>query len=96
MSNGGKMTIETANAHLDEAYVSQLVEPVKVGQYVMIAVSDTGVGMDSATAARVSCFPDVWTRLARNWNTIHESAGRIDARWRALETGPGRGAAAAQ
>jgi hypothetical protein len=48
------MTIQTANAHLDEAYVSQLVDPV--GQYVMIAVSDTGVGMDSATAARVRYF----------------------------------------
>jgi PAS domain S-box-containing protein len=45
MPEGGKMTIETANCHLDEAYVGVLAEPVKAGQYVMIGVSDTGMGM---------------------------------------------------
>src|SRR5829696_6921883 len=34
MPNGGKVTIETANCHFDEAYVSALTEPVKAGQYV--------------------------------------------------------------
>ena len=52
MPNGGKLTIETANCHLDEAYVNGLTEPVAVGQYVMIAVADTGVGMDRATLER--------------------------------------------
>jgi signal transduction histidine kinase/ActR/RegA family two-component response regulator len=49
MPNGGKMTIETANCYLDEAYVHTLPEPVGRGQYVMIAVADTGVGMDQTT-----------------------------------------------
>jgi signal transduction histidine kinase/CheY-like chemotaxis protein len=49
MPNGGKMTIETANCYLDEAYVHSLPEPVGRGQYVMIAVADTGAGMDQAT-----------------------------------------------
>ena len=52
MPNGGKVTIETANAHLDEAYVRKLAEPVKAGQYVMISVSDTGAGMDANTLER--------------------------------------------
>jgi signal transduction histidine kinase len=42
MPNGGKVTIETTNAHLDDAYVRKLAEPVKGGQYVMISVSDIG------------------------------------------------------
>jgi len=49
MPNGGKVTIETANCYLDEAYVATLTEPVEHGQYVMIAVTDTGIGMDKAT-----------------------------------------------
>ena len=52
MPNGGKVTIETANAYLDQAYVTPLMEPVEPGQYVMIAVADTGVGMDRATRDR--------------------------------------------
>jgi PAS domain S-box-containing protein len=53
MINGGKLTIETGNASLDEAYVGALTEPVAAGQYVLIAVSDTGHGMDPQTLARV-------------------------------------------
>ena len=49
MPNGGRMTIETANCYLDEAYVRSLAEPVTRGQYVMIAVADTGMGMDQST-----------------------------------------------
>jgi signal transduction histidine kinase len=44
MPDGGKLTIETSNAHLDEQYARQHSE-VPVGQYVLISVSDTGVGM---------------------------------------------------
>lgn len=44
MPEGGRLTIETANAHLDEGYVSRQVE-VAPGQYVVLAITDTGVGM---------------------------------------------------
>ena len=53
MPGGGKLTIETANASLDEAYVATIPEPVPAGQYVLIAVSDTGSGIDKATLERV-------------------------------------------
>jgi CheY-like chemotaxis protein len=49
MPDGGKVTIETGNCYFDETYVAALAEPVKSGQYVMIAVADTGVGMERAT-----------------------------------------------
>lgn len=52
MPGGGKLTIETANTSLDEAYASVDAEVVP-GQYVMISVSDTGEGMPPDTAARV-------------------------------------------
>jgi CheY-like chemotaxis protein len=51
MPEGGRLTIETANAHIDEAYVARHSE-LAVGQYVVLSISDSGVGMDSATIAR--------------------------------------------
>ena len=53
MPDGGKMTIETANCYLDQAYVRAIAEPVDPGQYIMIAVADTGIGMDQNTVERV-------------------------------------------
>jgi CheY-like chemotaxis protein len=44
MPTGGKLTIETANARLDDEYAAAQ-EEVTAGQYVLLAVSDTGVGM---------------------------------------------------
>src|SRR5262249_34709344 len=49
MQNGGKLTIETGNAYLDEDYC-QVFEDLKPGQYVMISVTDTGCGMPSEIA----------------------------------------------
>jgi PAS domain S-box-containing protein len=53
MPNGGKLTIETHNASLDETYVGGVPEGLSAGQYVMIAVSDTGSGMDAETQSQV-------------------------------------------
>ena len=53
MPEGGRLTIETANAYLDEAYCRQHAEEVEPGQFVMIAITDTGVGMTPEVAARV-------------------------------------------
>ena len=52
MPQGGKMTIETANTYLDEAYAEAVAEPLEPGQYVLIAVADTGSGMDRSALER--------------------------------------------
>ena len=52
MPRGGRLTIETANVVFDEDYADTHTE-VLAGAHVMLAVSDTGVGMDRATRERV-------------------------------------------
>ncbi|MFZ1156229.1 MAG: ATP-binding protein, partial [Candidatus Sulfotelmatobacter sp.] len=52
MPSGGKLTLETSNVQLDEAY-SHEHRPVEPGRYVMLAVSDTGVGMSPETLAHI-------------------------------------------
>ena len=51
MPRGGKLTVETGNAYLDESYAAPLDE-VKPGQYAMIAVSDNGIGMTKEIIAQ--------------------------------------------
>ena len=50
MQQGGKLTIETANAFVDERYAREYA--LKPGQFVLVAVSDTGTGMDADVAAK--------------------------------------------
>ncbi|MFZ5780672.1 MAG: PAS domain-containing protein [Pseudomonadota bacterium] len=50
MPEGGRLTIETANASIDDAAAREYALPA--GQYVMVAVSDSGVGMSADVAAR--------------------------------------------
>jgi PAS domain S-box-containing protein len=52
MPRGGKLILETANVELDETYARQHPE-LRPGAYVMLAVSDTGHGMDEATRAHI-------------------------------------------
>jgi signal transduction histidine kinase/CheY-like chemotaxis protein len=52
MPQGGKLTIETAELELNQEYAGQHIG-VQAGHYVMLAVSDTGSGMDADTCARI-------------------------------------------
>ncbi|UYN95357.1 MAG: response regulator [Enhydrobacter sp.] len=52
MPGGGRLTIETANVSLDDAY-ARVNEDVVAGQHVMVSVSDTGTGMAPEVLARV-------------------------------------------
>jgi PAS domain S-box-containing protein len=52
MPKGGKLTLETSNATLDETYAREH-QPVESGQYVMLAVSDTGHGMAEEIMSRI-------------------------------------------
>jgi CheY-like chemotaxis protein len=51
MSNGGRLTVETANAYLDDEYATAHHE-VEPGQYVLLALTDTGAGMTSDVVER--------------------------------------------
>jgi nitrogen-specific signal transduction histidine kinase len=53
LPHGGQLTLETTNVYLDEAYVAKHKGAHAAGPYAMLAVSDSGCGMDAATQKRI-------------------------------------------
>ena len=95
MPHGGRLIIETANRSLDADDVASFAERVEAGEYVTIAVMDTGVGMDAETLARA--FDPFFTTkdvgkgtglgLSQVYGFCRQSGGHVQ-----IESEPARGA----